>query len=370
MEVPKKELLVSPSTSAKPKFSRGERIVTALQLKSKSSRYHRFLTKVSELISKYLDIYVTITVRPRQISADNNFLEHAVGTTSWSVPIGIVMQGPPLAEADFTLQTLAMYRRAYADVKIVYSTWEGISSELAQRIRDLGVDLHLSSPPTSGGDGNIAFQAVSTRIGIEALEAAGVKYVLKTRSDQRIYNPNALAFLMSLTKTFTPQEGQGSRLVSCGVARQNFMYFPSDMLVFGHIADQKKFWNVRDYAFMSCNTEATSLKDRVWTESYLCRNYLAQLGVPVKETFADSTNLMGRYFVTIDRQMLDLFWPKYNYRYLDTFQTYGQHPKEESTFANWLVAYSGAADPAAGNIERRFTPTGAFAATGPMLSLH
>lgn len=343
------------------RLSRGERMVKFIQLKSKSDRIHRLMIKVSDWITKYLDVYLTVQIRPRVVSASNDYIERAAAQRTPHGRVALLMQGPPVLQDDFTYQSLVMYRRCHPDCSFVYSTWDSVDDVYAARIEQLGIKILRSPMPASGGDGNAGFQVLSTQIGLQYIkENIDVDFVLKTRSDQRFYNPNTLAFLQSLLDVFPAGNGQISRLVHCGVSRQNLLYFPSDMLVFGHIEEQLRYWQLPDWSFMARNKVEPSIFKHLWTESHLCRSYLQRMGYSAEEDLKTSQDLLAKHFIILDRAQLDLFWPKHNYRYIETFAPYVQHAKEEGNFANWLIAYAGGSDILAANLAKRFTDNGAF----------
>src|SRR5262249_45232089 len=88
------------------------------------------------------------------------------------VKTAIVLQGAVVAELDFTLQTLVLYRRIFPHALLILSTWEGEDRALLERARQIGVQVVLSAKPAFFGQQNINLQIVSAAAGVRAAQAA------------------------------------------------------------------------------------------------------------------------------------------------------------------------------------------------------
>ena len=133
--------------------------------------------------------------------------------------VAVVMQGPIDYRDDFTIETLYLYRRLYPKVMLVVSTWEGeVADDFRWRAESLGIDIIENQKPDHKGIYNLFMQIVSTREGIK--HAAGnpaVRYVFKTRTDQRYNHPEFLNYMKNLLHLY-PAGGDlaAERLVFSG----------------------------------------------------------------------------------------------------------------------------------------------------------
>lgn len=257
--------------------------------------------------------YVTAHARPRS----------AAGVGTWADPltvppdVAIVVQGPIITGDQFTLETVRLYRRHFTGHPIIVSTWDTEPPTLVAELRATGVEVVLSPQPADRGPLNVNLQVVGTRAGIDRARQLGAAYVLKTRTDQRIYVPGAAEFLANLLKVFPVRSGfrQRGRIVSCGRSSFKFgLYHVSDQLLFGHLDDLATYFSppprpselpagYRDVIGEICRYKSP--------ESYLASRFLETVGRPVTWTLADSWDAIVGHFCVIDGASLDVYWPKY-----------------------------------------------------------
>jgi hypothetical protein len=261
--------------------------------------------------------------------------------------LAIVIQGP-LGEDSFVCETVRIYKKIFHEAKIVVSTWSDESQSKISELQAEGAYVIQNKKPKNRGISNINFQIVSTKSGVEFAKEKGALYVLKTRSDQRLYANNLFQYFKDILLTFPPQ-GMfvNSRLV--GLSLNTFfyrMYGFSDMLMFGHVEDVLKFWNVkldgRD-SNLRYDIEKVSLREFAeWNlcEVYLTTSYLKAIGHKPKWTLQDSMDVYRKYFCILDKESVDLFWNKYTSlefrwtRYNSSFNYF-----REITFKDWLRIY-------------------------------
>ena len=308
--------------------------------------------------------YVTYHARPKTAAEVRTKSDVVRGQKALS----IVMQGPIIVKDDFTLETSKIYKKHFPGANIILSTWGTENPEAIGRIKASGVNVVLNEKPLQAGVSNINLQFVSSRAGVLAARAAGAEYVLKTRTDQRIYAPNAAEFLYNITEAF-PLKGnypkQKKRIVGCGLNTFKYrMYGLSDMLTYGHVDDMAMYWDVEldQRVFDKEQTEAaqTSLRNfALWRicEVYLTTEFLSKAGRELKWTLRDSWQAFSDHFCLIDKEQLDLYWPKYNhseYRWLNYGDDVGY--KNEFSFREWLNVYS--------NLQSKEVPEGVLDLTG------
>jgi hypothetical protein len=292
--------------------------------------------------------YFTFHQRPRRADAI-----HTLRTTGpLPQPCAIVVQGPLATDDDFTLNTLALYRRHHPDVALIFSTWEGQDAAALERARGLGAQVVASPKPAVTGTQNINLQIVSSHRGIERAAELGARYVLKTRSDQRMYSPQSMPLLLDLCLRFAlpdRAQGQNARLVACSLNTFRYrLYGVSDMLMFGHIDDMKRYWHPPlderppgTPAAPAAPGAIPSLRQfaelRI-CETYLCTEFLKALGRPLQWTLRDSLQVLADHFCVVDQEALDLYWPKYEPLVEYRRRRYDHETTDRPmSFADWLL---------------------------------
>lgn len=277
--------------------------------------------------------------------------------------IAIVMQGPIAARFDFTLETLRLYGRI-PHCRRILSTWEDTPDEHLAPLRAMGVDVVLCKKPPQPGLFNVNMQITSAARGVEAAVQGGAQWVLKTRTDQRLCAPNAVAFLVALATTFPVAPGFDQKHRIVGVGHGSLKYAPyhlSDQSVFGHAHDMAKYWSPvlreeplpahwpRTLREIYANVPIGELCRHGAAESYLASRYLQRLGRPLQWTLEDSWQVFKDHFCVADHATTDFFWMKAQLQtWRELLTDYdGVSAARELTFADWLLLQSGLLAPSA-----------------------
>jgi hypothetical protein len=261
--------------------------------------------------------------------------------------LAIVIQGS-LGADEFVYETVKIYKKIFPQTHILVSTWFGESACTIKKLEDAGAKVILNEKPKNSGISNVNMQIVSTRSGIESAKELGSLFVLKTRSDQRLYASNVYEYFRNILSIFPPHsELVKGRLIS--VSLNSFlyrMYGLSDMLMFGHVDDVLRFWSVkldeREADFPFDANSATLREFAEWNvcEVYLTTEYLKSVGHIPKWTLEDSWDAFSKYFCIVDKESIDLFWNKYTtleYRWLRYHLRLNVF--SEITFRDWLRIY-------------------------------
>ena len=115
-----------------------------------------------------------------------------------------------------------------------------------KKIENLGATIVRSKVP-SPSFLNMNHQIISTIAGLRCSKNMGAQYVLKTRTDQRLYETNIPEFLINIMKQFPLQKkirGQKHRLITTSFNTFKYrLYEPSDMFLFGDIDDVINYWS-------------------------------------------------------------------------------------------------------------------------------
>lgn len=312
------------------------------------------LHKTIELLNRKSDHYATYHERPKAAQQIGRRAEPALRRGR----MAIVMQGPVMSQDQFTLETLRFYSREMPHCRMILSTWKDTPPEMLGAISKLGVDIILCDKPPIAGLFNINMQIVSASQGVQRAAESGAEWVLKTRTDQRLYDPHALAFLASLAETF-PVRGtskQKHRIIGIGQGTLKFApYHVTDQTVFGHAEDMLTYWtpplrNEPPPASWPSGSEQIFLRVPIGElcrlgapESYFASSFLTRTARPLTWTLEDTWSAYRDNFCIVDYNLVDLFWVK--------SQTYTQREhvfqydcisnREEMGFREWMLLYSG-----------------------------
>lgn len=318
----------------------------------------RLLDSSVRWLNKFSDNYTTYRQRPKFGHDIGTLSDHTLETD----PAAIVMQGPLPVPDDFAHETLAIYRRHMPGVRLVLSTWSDTPEKYLAPIRALGVDVVLSEKPEIPGNFNVNMQLVSAKAGVTKAINDGAVWVMKTRVDQRLYNPNILAELIAMAKTFPPAGAFDQKYRVFGIGYGSLKYAPyhvTDQTVFGHAQDMLKYWtpplrqNALPAHFPKSDSEIYlrmpigELCRHAAPESYFASQYLMSIGRNLDWTIEDSWAAFRDCFCFVDYQTTDFFWQKTQlYSRLELLHRYdAPWTRHEITFAHWMLLYSGMLKP-------------------------
>lgn len=252
--------------------------------------------------------------------------------------VAIVMQGPVIKRANFTYETLKLYRRIYPEIKIILSTWINSDEKILKDISLLNIDILRNEVPAFPGDSNINFQIKSTLAGLMNLDGNKIKYVLKTRTDQRIYSTSDyLTYMASMLEAFPIKSGylQKRLVVSTLNMFRKRKYTVSDMFMFGTLIDMKFFWEVPfqdDVMFEDRNKEFFENK---LGEAHFIDHFFRKTGFIPERTLEDSDRFLNRNFYIIDKNLIDIFWYKYNHNYERTHMIVDEKEDRPYSTLDW-----------------------------------
>lgn len=284
----------------------------------------------------------------------------------------IIIQGPLMLENHFTLNTVELYKRYYPECKIIVSTWKDSDKNEIEKLRANGVEIVLNAPPTCFGLGNMNFQIVSTKGGIERAKELGVSYILKTRSDQRIYKPHMLEYFKSLVEEYpvgdnSGKSSQSKRIIALQTTVGGAMFIPffiADFMYFGTTKDINNLFSIE----LDMSLNKTKDERRVWLRELLSKNikigeYYEATAPEIKimksyaQNYVDSQyrgdiksywDFVKNYLITLSWDDIGMFWPKYDrYNESNLFKTYCKNDNTDLylqynwTFQNWLLLKQG-----------------------------
>ena len=297
--------------------------------------------------------YTEKTINFFEVKKERFFTFHARPASSASIKrkgedqekdTAIIIQGPIVRERDFTLETVKTYIKIFPGAHIILSTW---SNEDVGNFKDLDIELLLNEKPKHPGISNINYQIVSTLNGIIAAKKLGVAYILKTRTDQRIYNEKTITYFKDLLKIFPIENTKKPKGRIIATDMNTFKYRPysiSDMTLFGFFEDIFNYWNLNTDTRTGIKYKYGNILE--WSQARLCEvflsaSYLEKMGEKLAWSISDSWKKYIDYFCIADRPIIDLYWFKYekNKEYRNKNYT-GNFMNEEFGFVDWLKLYN------------------------------
>jgi hypothetical protein len=304
----------------------------------------RIHLSIIKKIEKKEDVFMTEHKRPK-FSCDFRIQPQKSIAKSLTA---IVLQGPVLKEHDFTYETVLFYAGNFKDSIIVVSTWVDEDESVLNRLKEAGAVIVLNQKPEAAGISNINYQITTSINGILKAKELGAEYVMKTRTDQRIYGLNVIDYFLNLIQLYPLKNinVQKERLIVPNINTFLYrLYGISDMLMFGNIEDMILYWNA-DYdkrIIIKENTYGFDIKSfgelRV-CEIYLCTEFIKKTGKEIGWNFHSSWDVFANNFCIVDYHSIDLYWPKYfphneiRNRYYSANNTH-----QLLTFSDWVSLY-------------------------------
>jgi len=261
--------------------------------------------------------WITVHQRPKR-GCDGYYLPLKPLPFDSGESCGIVLQGPIHQPDDFTLESIKYYRLLHPNAVVVLSTWDDEPAGVIEQCRAAGAVIVTSSKPAIPGALNVNFQSRSALAGLLKAKELGCRFAAKTRTDVRIYAPDAFSFLVNLLKTF-PARGPGQqnfRLIATPVTTARYTpFYLSDILVFGEINDICMYWNCpQNICSRDPSRNEGSIRNLISDEVpeiFLCRSFLTRSRGPIEPTLRNWWQALADHFLIVDREMLDMYWPKY-----------------------------------------------------------
>ena len=265
---------------------------------------------------------------------------------AYTIPsLCIVIQGPIVKENDFTLETCKIYKKIFNNSEtIILSTWDTEDKKYLKNFEAIGVKVLLSKAPDFAGRANLNYQILSTMKGLEEGEKLGCEYAIKTRTDQRFYSTNLSRDLFNLLKIYPPSPNYNmhSRLVALSFNSFKYRYYGiSDMFLFGNTQDMLKYWNspldTKKYEEYK-TIKQKDLWQQYCSETYIASHFLKNIGVTPEYTLKHTWKIYKDLFIFIDKEILDMYWPKYTN--LDSrWRLFRPNMLEEMHHSDWLNLY-------------------------------
>lgn len=322
-----------------------------------------FIVAICDELQKIMGVYINLVCKPKRESQYSVLrMENKIHKNK----IAIVLQGPLDIRDNFTLDTIKIYKKLFPNEEIIISTWQDAKKEDLELFHKTGCHIVLSNYPKTSGRGNVNYQIKSSLEGIKKAKELGCKYVIKSRTDQRISKANVVGYLYSLLKTFKPGNSiQNSRIVILqGSTGCMFLpYYIADFFYFGHVDEMLRLF--------SCKLENTHFNNReennkadleIYSkfkigkalhlcapQNYIMENYAREIGRIPNDTVKEYWDFIEQCTVPISVSQLGLIWRKYSNNIFENAWSH-EFEFEDSedqlltynwTFENWLSLISG-----------------------------
>ena len=289
----------------------------------------------------------------------------------------IVIQGPIEYTNNYTAETFKLYRSIYPNAPIVVSTWKNEATDAFRKeCENNSVVLLENEPPKFRGAWNVNMQLESSLQGVKFVQAhMSAKFVLKTRTDQRINRFDFLSNFKSLIETFPPDCNRLLGRILLLDASKTLPFRAADFLAFGYVADIFRLYDIPQHAGekdeLTCRVNhprrleiimrvATSCKFRdnvpkehekffrkfnrvssrlAEVESYILRKfYTKYIGTIERETIMETSwKFIRECCVIVGIRDIFLDWPKYENSM--TYSVDGATFHEKIDFLQWLDMY-------------------------------
>ena len=290
----------------------------------------------------------------------------------------IVIQGPIFYDNNYTAETFKLYRSIYPNVPIVISTWKGEANKNFRReCQENSIVLLENEPPKDRGPWNVNMQLKSSFQGVSYVkENTTAKFVLKTRTDQRINEFDFLVYFKNLLETFPPKDYKlHKRIILLGnLDETQFPFYYRDYLSFGNVNDILKLYGIPFYSdpgemsyHFRHKERMLNFRDKVpnrqysidydskfaknlnhckikrlarkfcFPEMYITKTFYKLNIAPIDESKISETSwkFAAEYLILIDGESILFDFPKYEISRYGVMNSISNH----STFSRWLDLY-------------------------------
>jgi hypothetical protein len=287
-----------------------------------------WLSKIIMDYEKSSSNFVNYKLYPKSTTS---FEPLKIKTTTQEGEFAILLQGPIDIADSFTVETIRLYKTIFPSAYIIVSTWDDTTRDVVEQIQALGAYVVINQTFEENGYRNINYQICTTLSGIKKAKELGANFVLKTRTDWRIYREYSLEFLKSLiishpiNNPVNPLNLKG-RIISGGGGSMNFCmpYCMSDFIYFGYTDDLLNMFDVpydhrtiKDARQFNKDMfgDRYSGKDLVYLsmpEIYIVSSFIEKY-LKEDRTIENHWKNLKNYFMIIDPDMINAYWHKYDY---------------------------------------------------------
>lgn len=312
--------------------------------KKKPIFFIRIFCYFFEISNYYFSYKLTNKFLTRKIVKKSSFIS--------SNKFAFIVQGPVIINDNFTEETINYYSRQYPQSLVIFSSWKKDIKRIKQKSFANNVHFLANERPHYAGGLNINLQAISTKNAILFAKKLKCTYILKTRSDCRVGAHNAINYLFYLIRFYTLKNDlpskQKKRIITTNFTLKHRLYGASDMLMFGHVDDLYKYFDILTSRSLENKftkfIQKKKFKDNLFfidkyycPEIYFFYEYFRKINISLRWTVNDYLKKISQNFIIIDNKTIDLYWRKSNVidRHFDP-NTNLSEKSLEFNFSDWL----------------------------------
>lgn len=267
----------------------------------------------------------------------------------------IIVQGPIIRNANFTIETLKLYANKFPKSPIIFSSWKKDIQYINSKFINNKIFFISNEKPIYAGCRNINLQSISTVNAILYAKKLGCEYAIKTRSDTRLYSDNFQDDLIKLLKFYKLQKNlnlkQKKRIITTSFTLYYRLYQISDLIMCGNIDDLYNYYNVLTTKKIESDfiklVKKIKFKDPLYEldhkskefcpELYFFYQFYKKMNIELKWTVSDSLKKISENFIVVNNQTLSVYFKKSNK--IQNHFSKNPEPEKLSTefnFENWL----------------------------------
>lgn len=274
------------------------------------------------------------------------YVDTKVRSTTSKGELAIVLQGIVAIQDDCTLETVRLYKKIFPSAIIILSTWDFTSDELLQKFREEGCEIVLCKTFKPCGFGNVNYQVYTSLQGARRAKELGAKYVLKNRSDLRIYKEFSFEYLKSLLGVYpvlgTKVPLKGRIVTFVGATGQLFLpYWLQDFLYFGYTDDIINLFDIKQNERDIANAPAYFKREykyctgedmcrEVVPEIYITKMFLSKY-INIDDSVKGFWECIKNYFMIVDWEDLSAVLFKYD--------SYNRNDGDTNGILNWKESH-------------------------------
>jgi len=192
---------------------------------------------------------------------------------------------------------------------------------------------------------NVNLQILSTLNGVLRVKHHSRKFCVKTRTDQRIYNPHFLksVTLQSLLLSNCSRFGIKNRIIVTSMSTLRYRpYGVSDMLMIGETDDLLHYWSIpldeREKTYAATVNIATVCEYATLriAETYILTSFLNKIGETTPYSIGHTWEVYKDLFIVVDKESFNIFWNRHSIECEDRIDVYEDHAFLEMSFFDWL----------------------------------
>jgi len=310
--------------------------------KKKTFFFLKILNYLFKITDYYFSYKLTDKFLSKKIKEDSPYLYSK---------FAIIIQGPIILNDNFTEKTIIYYSKKYPKSPIIFSSWKKDIKKINKIFFKKNVYFIANEYPNYHGSLNINLQSISTNNAILLAKKLKCNYVLKTRSDCRIGADNFLSYFSYLVDFYKLKNNlktkQKKRIITTNFTLKHRLYGISDILMFGHIDDLYKYFNVTTSPILEKKhillKQKQKFKDSLFfldkkfcTETYFFYEFFKKIDIKLRWSVKDYLKKISENFIILDNQTINLYWIKCSK--VDRFFDDGTlaSNSEEFNFNEWL----------------------------------